>query len=81
MRCHADCRFTLLFTTMTAIASSSGFELAIMPEGLTFLLVFIAIVVVYTIAKVVSYMRQSEQQWEEVDKSKLKVWDDEDEDD
>jgi len=63
---------------MIAIASSSGFELAIMPEGLTFLLAFIAIVVVYTIAKVVSYMRQSERQWEEVDKSKLKVWDDED---
>jgi hypothetical protein len=48
-----------------------------MPEGLIFLLIFIAIVVVYTIAKVVSYMRQSERQWEQVDKSKLKVWDDE----
>ena len=47
-----------------------------MPEGLTFLLIFIAIVVVYTIAKVISYMRQSERQWEQVDKSKLKVWDD-----
>ena len=49
-----------------------------MPEGLTFLLIFIAIVVVYTIAKGISYMRQSERQWEQVDKSKLKVWDDED---
>jgi hypothetical protein len=49
-----------------------------MPEGLTYLLIFIAIVVVYTIAKVVSYMRQSERQWEQVDKSKLKVWEDED---
>jgi hypothetical protein len=49
-----------------------------MPEGLTFLLIFIAIVVVYTIAKVVSYMRQSERQWVQVDKSKLKVWDEED---
>jgi hypothetical protein len=49
-----------------------------MPEGLPFLLIFIAIVIVYTIAKVVSYMRQSERQWEQVDKSKLKVWDDED---
>jgi hypothetical protein len=60
------------------IASSSGWEVAIMPEGLTFLLIFIALVVVYTIAKVVGYVRQSEQQWEQVDKSKLKVWDDED---
>jgi len=49
-----------------------------MPEGLIFLLIFIAIVVIYTIAKVISYMRQSERQWEQVDKSKLKVWDDED---
>ena len=51
-----------------------------MPEGLTFLLIFIAIVVVYTIAKVISYMRQSERQWEQVDKSKLKVWDDDEDD-
>jgi hypothetical protein len=63
---------------MNRIASSSGTERSIMPEGLTFLLIFIAIVVVYTIAKVVSYMRQSERQWEQVDKSKLKVWDEED---
>jgi len=63
---------------MIRIASSPGREVCIMPEGLTFLLIFIAIVVVYTIAKVISYMRQSERQWQQVDKSKLKVWDDED---
>ena len=49
----------------------------IMPDGLIYLLIFIAVVVVYTVAKVVSYMRQSERQWEQVDKSKLKEWDDE----
>jgi len=49
-----------------------------MPDGLTYLLIFIALVVVYTIAKVIEYMRQSERQWEQVDKSKLKEWDDED---
>jgi hypothetical protein len=49
-----------------------------MPDGLIYLLIFIALVVVYTIAKVIGYMRQSERQWEEVDKSKLKEWDDED---
>ena len=48
-----------------------------MPDGLIYLLIFIAAVVVYTVAKVVSYMRQSERQWEQVDKSKLKEWDDE----
>ena len=50
-----------------------------MPKGLLLLLVFIAIVIVYTIAKVIDYNRLSEQQWEEADKSKLKEWDDDDE--
>lgn len=50
-----------------------------MPDGLTFLLVFIAVVVIYTIAKVVGYMRQSDRQWNQVDKSKLKEWNDDDE--
>lgn len=49
-----------------------------MPTGLLFLLVMIAVIVVYTIAKVISYNRLSEQQWEQVDKSKLKEWDDDD---
>lgn len=51
-------------------------EVLIMPDGLKYLLIFIALVVVYTIAKVVDYMRKSERQWEEVDKSKLKKWED-----
>ncbi len=49
-----------------------------MPEGLWPILILIAIVVVYVLAKVVHYMRVSEQQWERVDKSKLKEWDDDD---
>ena len=49
-----------------------------MPNGLLFLLVMIAVIVVYTIAKVVSYNRLSQKQWEQVDKSKLKEWDDDD---
>ena len=51
-----------------------------MPDGLTYLLIFIAGVIVYTIVKVVAYMRQSERQWEQVDKSKLKTWDDDEDD-
>ena len=47
-----------------------------MPDGLLLLLVFIAGVIVYTIAKVVRLQRQSERDWEQVDKSKLKEWDD-----
>lgn len=50
-----------------------------MPDGLTLLLVFIAVVIIYTIAKVTRLMRQSERQWKQVDKSKLKEWKDDDE--
>ena len=50
-----------------------------MPDGLTFLLIMIALIVVYTIAKVLQYMRLSDKQWQQVDKSKLKEWDDDDE--
>lgn len=51
-----------------------------MPEGLTPILVLIAVVVVYTVAKVVGYVKQSEQQWRDVDKSKLREWDDDEDD-
>ncbi len=50
-----------------------------MPEGLIFLLVMIALIIVYTVAKVLQYMRLSDKQWDEVDKSKLKEWEDDDE--
>lgn len=49
-----------------------------MPEGLWPVLVIIALVVIYTIAKVFQHMRKSEQQWREVDKSKLREWEDDD---
>ena len=49
-----------------------------MPEGLLPILLIIAAVIVYTIAKVIEHMRRSEQQWREVDKSKLREWDDDD---
>ena len=50
-----------------------------MPSGLIFLLIMIALIVVYTIAKVLQYMRVSDEQWREVDKSKLKQWEEDDE--
>jgi beta-lactamase regulating signal transducer with metallopeptidase domain len=49
-----------------------------MPDGLWVILALIAVVVVYTIAKVRQYMRESDRQWDEVDKSKLREWDDDD---
>lgn len=49
-----------------------------MPEGFLPILVLIVFVVVYTIAKVVVNVKKSKDQWQQVDKSKLKEWDDED---
>jgi hypothetical protein len=49
-----------------------------MPEGLLPIIVMIAFVVIYVIAKVVGYMRESDQQWQQVDKSKLREWDEDD---
>lgn len=49
-----------------------------MPEGLWPIIVMIAVVIIYVIAKVLNYMRISDQQWQQVDKSKLKEWEDDD---
>ena len=49
-----------------------------MPDGLLPILVFIAVVIIYTIAKVIDYSRQSDEQWRDVDKSKLRKWEDDD---
>ncbi len=48
-----------------------------MPEGLWIILVMIAVIIIYALAKVYRLMRISEEQWREVDKSKLKKWEDE----
>ncbi|MDH3273112.1 MAG: hypothetical protein OEM99_01090 [Gammaproteobacteria bacterium] len=55
-----------------------GAQDPIMPEGLLPIIVFIVVVIIYTIAKVIDYSRQSDQQWREVDKSKLREWEDDD---
>lgn len=49
-----------------------------MPDGLWPIIAMIVIVIIYVVAKVIEYMRVSEQQWQQVDKSKLREWDDED---
>jgi hypothetical protein len=51
----------------------------IMPDGLIFSLIFVAVVIVYTVARVFKLLRQSDRQWRQVDKSKLKSWDDDEE--
>lgn len=47
-----------------------------MPEGLWIVLAIIAVVVVYAFAKLRYYMRRSEEQWRQVDKTKLRKWED-----
>ena len=64
--------------TQDAIRRHAGDKLAAMPKGLIFLLIMIAVIIVYTIVTVRQYMRLSDRQWREVDKSKLKEWNDED---
>jgi hypothetical protein len=49
-----------------------------MPDGLWPIIILIAIVIVWVISKVRYYMRKSEEQWREVDKTKLREWNDED---
>ncbi|MDX1507743.1 MAG: hypothetical protein R3358_05655 [Woeseiaceae bacterium] len=47
-----------------------------MPDGLWPILLLIAIVIVWVLAKVRHYMRVSDEQWRQADKSKLREWDD-----
>ena len=47
-----------------------------MADGFWVAVTIILIVVIYVLAKVAVYARRSEQQWSEVDKTKLKEWDD-----
>ncbi len=49
-----------------------------MPDGLMLVLIVIAFIVIYTIVRIVQYVRLSEEQWQQVDKSKLKEWQDDD---
>jgi len=51
-----------------------------MPDGLWPVVLIIAFVILWVISKVVAYARKSEKQWQAVDKSKLKTWDDEEDD-
>lgn len=49
-----------------------------MPKELWLILAFIAIVIIYTVVKIRQNMKISEEQWQQVDKSKLKEWEDDD---
>ena len=47
-----------------------------MSVGFWPVVIIVALVIVWVLSKVLFYARRSEEQWQEVDKSKLKDWDD-----
>ena len=53
-------------------------EVETLPDGLWPILLLIAIVILWVLSKIRYYMKKSEQQWQQVDKSKLREWEDDD---
>lgn len=51
-----------------------------MAEGLVPVLLIVMAVIAYVIVRVYEYSRKSEDEWRRVDKSKLRKWEDEDDD-
>jgi len=49
-----------------------------MTGNLWIAILIFAVFACYVAGKVIAAMRKSEREWQEVDKSKLKTWDDED---
>ena len=50
-----------------------------MSDGFWPVVLIIAFIILWVLGKVVPNARKSEQQWREVDRSKLQEWDDDDE--
>ena len=48
-------------------------------DGFWPVVLIIIFIIAWVLAKVIAYARKSEQQWREVDKSKRKEWEDDDE--
>lgn len=51
-------------------------EATIMSDGFWPVVIIVALVIAWVLSKVLSYARKSEEQWQNVDKSKLKDWED-----
>jgi len=47
-----------------------------MSDGFWPVVLIVAVVIAWVLSKIVFYMKKSEQQWRNVDKSKLKEWED-----
>ncbi len=50
-----------------------------MSDGFWPVVLIIALIIALALAKVIAHARKSERQWREVDKSKLKQWEDDNE--
>ncbi len=50
-----------------------------MSEGFWPVILIIVVIIAWVLAKIYSNVKKSERQWREVDKSKLKEWQDDDE--
>ena len=50
-----------------------------MSKGFWPVVLIVVFIIAWALAKVAAHARKSEQQWREVDKSKLKQWEDDDE--
>jgi hypothetical protein len=59
-----------------ALFSITVVETRIMPDGLWPVLLIIAFVFSWVVSKVIAYTKKSEQQWRDVDRSKLRDWED-----
>ncbi len=57
----------------------SGHGYGGLSDGFWIAVLIVIGVVVYTLAKVVAYVRKSNREWQSVDRSKLREWDDDDE--
>jgi hypothetical protein len=51
-------------------------SLGAMSDGFWPVVLIVAVVIAWVLSKIVFYMKKSEQQWRNVDKSKLKEWED-----
>lgn len=60
----------------TQVFNAGGSDVS---NGIWVVLAIILAIVIYVIAKVVYYARLSRKQWQEVDRSKLREWQDDDE--
>jgi hypothetical protein len=64
---------------MSCPGTKGSANMLVMDDSFWIAALVIAVFACYVVAKVIAYMRKSERDWQRVDKSKLRTWDDEEE--